>query len=89
VFSVFIQVYLLQSTAPSHRLGSNVQNVIAAMKHHNPRLCAAAATRPRPRSAGSKRAARRREPSSERSESEAELGELLTQLIEEYTHMTA
>lgn len=50
-----------QATTASHSLGANVQRVIAMMKYHNPRLCAAAATaaRCRHRSASSSAAARR------------------------------
>ncbi|KAF6033049.1 CEP57 [Bugula neritina] len=85
-----------QSTAPSHRVGTNVQNVIAKMKSHNPDLCAAAADRRRPRSAPprSKRCANRPKlivssTATDNSESECELQDMMDQLAEEYTHMSA
>jgi len=73
-----------------------VQNVIAKMKSHNPDLCAAAADRRRPRSAPprSKRCANRPKlivssTATDNSESECELQDMMDQLAEEYTHMSA
>lgn len=89
---------ILQSTAPSHRVGSNVQNVIAMMKGHNPELCAAAGTaHPRPRSApprvkrggGNKQKLIVSETATDHSEDEHDIQDMMDQLTEEYTHMSA
>ena len=83
---------MLQSTGPSHRVGSNVQNVIAKLKTHNPALCAAATERQRPRSAPPRprRSAKPRliVSCTDNSESEGELQDMMDQLAEEYTHMS-
>ncbi|XP_067945920.1 centrosomal protein of 57 kDa-like isoform X2 [Watersipora subatra] len=81
-----------QSTAPSHRVGSNVQNVIAKLKTHNPDICGAVCERPRPRSAPPRRSRNKGKlmvTCSENSESEGELQDMMDQLAEEYTHMSA
>ena len=76
-------------------MGSNVQNVIAMMKHHNREMCAAAGSRPRPHSAPGVRRRRDRvvvsstAEESAGSESESEFQEMMDQLTEEYTHMSA
>ena len=98
-------ILALQSTTPSHRVGSNVQNVIAMMKTHNPELCAAAggAGGRRPRSAPPARSSTKRRggggkqklivvsgtDQSDGGEDELEIQDMMDQLTEEYTHMSA
>eukprot|EP00794_Sanderia_malayensis_P000473 gene473-1118_t len=66
-----------KSTAKSYALGANIQNVLSLMKSHNPQLCNAAT-----------RAQRKYHVTGSTSSTDAEgIGELITQLQDEFGHM--